>query len=151
MQSLASQIDGLIHSAGFAVICIAPEPGVPPFAYTVGLTETHGSPELLIFGVRDQVAMPIFHAVVAKLNAGERFRDGQVLQQVLSVPCVIKAVSEETGYQYALNVLLKYKNSAMTVAFQQIVYPDAAGVFPWEGNYSEMMRAIQIEAWKTAH
>jgi hypothetical protein len=30
MQSLASQIDGLIHSAGFAVICIAPEPSVPP-------------------------------------------------------------------------------------------------------------------------
>jgi hypothetical protein len=95
--------------------------------------------------------MPIFHTLVARLKAGERFMDGQVLQQVLSVPCVIKAVSEKTGYQYALNVLLKYKNSAMPVAFQQIVYPDAVGVFPWEEHYSETMRVIQIEAWKTAH
>ena len=151
MQSLASQIESFIQGAGFAAICIAPEPGVPPFAYTVGLTETYGCPELLIFGVGDKVAMSIFHAVVARVKGGERLMDGTVLEKVLNVPCVIKAVSEEVGYRYALNVSSKYKGSDKSPAFQQIVYPDEAGLFPWESRYSENMRRIQADAWKSAH
>lgn len=151
MQSLNSQVDGLIKRAGFAVICIGPEPGVPPFAYSVGLTETYGSPELLIVGVGDQVAIPVFHAVVDKIKRGEKLVDGDVLEQVLNVPCVVKAISEDTASKYALNVLSRYKDSSTPPAFQQIVYPDEAGIFPWERGYSEKIKRIQTELWTSTH
>lgn len=151
MQSLDTQIDGLIKRAGFAVICIGPESGVPPFAYSVGLTETYGSPELLIFGVGDKVAIPVFHAVVDRIKGGERFPNGAVLEKVLNVPCVIKAVSDSIARKYALNVLKRYEGAATSPTFQQIVYPDQAGVLPWEAGYSEKMRQIQTELWTSTH
>lgn len=151
MKSLESQIDEFINSTGFATICIGAERDSPPFAYTVGLTETYDCPEFLIFGVGDQVAVPVFQAIVSRIKKGERFVDGNVLEQILNVPCVVKAVNDEVGLKYALNVSARYVGSGRSPAFQQIVYPDEAGRFPWVDGYSVNMRRIQKEVWTSVH
>jgi len=146
-ESFFEKIDTLIHRAGFAFICIGPDVDAPPFAYTVGLTETYGCPELLIFGVGEQIANVAFHSVVDKIKSGTRFSDGDVLVEVLNLPCSIKVVPSEAALKFALNVASRYEHSAQLPTFQQIVYPDRAGVFPWEPGYDESMRRIQTELW----
>lgn len=146
-ESLARKIDGLIRSAGFAYICVGQEGRTPPFAYTIGLTETYGCPELLIFGVGQQVADAVFHGLVDKIKSGVRFADGDLVTQVLNVACAIKAVPGEAARPFALNVMSRYQGGAHTPAFQQVVYPDQAGLFPWEVGYAGNMRQIQSELW----
>lgn len=145
------QIDSLIRSEGFAFICISADETVPPYAYTVGITETYGCPELLIFGVGEQIANVVFHAVVDKIKNGSRFVDGDLLVDVLNLPCAIKAISDEAARPFALNVFARYEGASQRPSFQQIVYPDRASVFPWEQGYDESMRPIQIELWTSTH
>lgn len=146
-ESFFEKIDSLIRSDGFAFICIGPDVDAPPYAYTVGLTETYECPELLIFGVGQEIANVVFHAVVDRIKSGARFSDGDVLVEVLNLPCSIKAVPSEAALPYALNVATRYEHSAQLPTFQQIVYPDQAGTFPWEPRYDEGMRRVQTELW----
>lgn len=149
-ESFFEMIDGLIRSDGFAFICIGQDTDAPPFAYTVGLTETYGSPELLIFGVGQQIANVVFHGVVDKIKAGARFSDGDVLVEVLNLPCSIRAVRSEAAFPFAMNVAARYEFTDRAPSFQQIVYPDRDGKFPWEPGYDEGMRRIQTELWSEA-
>lgn len=146
-ESFFEKIDSLIRSDGFAFICIGPDVDAPPYAYTVGLTETYGCPELLIFGVGQEIANVVFHAVVDRIKSGTRFSDGDVLVEVLNLPCSIKVVPGEAALPFALNVATRYENSAQSPTFQQIVYPDRAGAFPWEASYDKGMRRVQTELW----
>jgi len=146
-ESFHRKIDSLIRSAGFAFICVGPEEGSPGFAYTIGLTETYGCSELLIFGVGQQIADVVFHAVANRIKEGARFKDGDVLVEALNLPCTVKAVSREAVHLYALNVWSRYEGAPQMPTFQQIVYPDRNGVFPWEAGYEESMRQIQTELW----
>lgn len=141
------QIDSLIRSEGFAYICIGPDVHGPSFAYTVGLTETYGCPELLIFGVGEQIANVVFHSIVGKIKNGERFADGDVMNDVLNLPCAVRDVSAGAARPFALNVWSRYEGALQTPRFQQVVYPDRASVFPWESGYDEAMRQIQKELW----
>jgi hypothetical protein len=145
------QIDSLIKSDGFAFICIGGDTVSPRVAYTVGLTETYGCPELMIFGVGHEVANVVFHAVVSKIRAGGNLKDGDVLVNVLNLPCTIRHVTGEAASPYALNVIRRYEGSAQKPAFQQIVYPDQANVLPWEPGYDERLRRIQRELWTSLH
>ena len=146
-ESFFEKIDSLIRSEGFAFLCIGQDVDAPPYAYTVGLTETYGCPELLIFGVGQQTANAVFHAVVDKIKAGARFSDGDLLLEVLTVPCSIKAVSAEAALPFALNVASRYEDTEQVPTFQQIVYPDKADLFPWDPGYDKGMKRIQTELW----
>lgn len=150
-ENFFQQIDSLIRSEGFAFICIGADETVPPYAYTVGITETYGCPELLIFGVGEQIANVVFHAVVDKIKNGSRFVDGALLIDVLNLPCAIRAISDEVARPFALNVFARYESTPGKPSFQQVVYPDRASVFPWEQGYDEGMRPVQPELWSSAH
>lgn len=145
------QIDSLIKSNGFAFICIGADTVSPGFAYTVGLTETYGCPELMIFGVGNEVANVVFHAVVNRIKAGEQLKDGDVLINVLNLPCTIRQVTGGAAIPYALNAIRRYEGSAQKPTFQQIVYPDQTNVLPWEPGYDERLRRIQRELWTSLH
>jgi hypothetical protein len=142
------KIDSFIRSDGFAFIYISPEAHAPSFSYTVGLTETYGCAELMIFGVGEKIANVVFRTVVEKIKGGARFKDGDVLVDVLNLPCAIKQVLGEAARPFALNVVSRYEEADYSPTFQQIIYPDKAGVFPWQTGYDESMRKIQRELWR---
>lgn len=146
-ENFFEKIDSLIRTEGFAFLCIEQDVDAPPYAYTVGLTETYGCPELLIFGVGQQTAGVVFQVVVDKIKAGARLSNGDVLVDALNVPCTIKAVSAEAALPFALNVASRYEGKGQVPTFQQVVYPDKAGVLPWEPGYDRNMKKIQTELW----
>lgn len=144
---LSQSVDSIIKKAGFAFLSIAQDGKTPPFSYTVGITETYGCPELMIFGVGQNVADAVFNGLATRIKNGERFNDGDVASQLLNMPVAIKAVSKELAGPFALNVASRYKGTKHVPNFQQIVYPDRSGKFPWEVGYDQGMRQIQFELW----
>lgn len=144
---LFQKIDAIIKRAGFAFLSIGQDGDTPPFSYTVGITETYKSPELIIFGVGQNVADAVFNGLVQRVENGERFNEGDVVIELLNMPVAIKAVASEIARPFTLNVASRYKGSKHSPTFQQIVYPDQAGNFPWESGYNEEMRRIQSELW----
>jgi hypothetical protein len=144
---LFHKIDGIIKKAGFAFLSIGQDGNTPPFAYTVGITETYGCSELIIFGVGQNVADAVFNGLVEKIKSGKRFNDGDIVSELLNMPVAIKSLSKEVARPFFLNVSSRYKGTKHTPTFQQMVYPDRAGKFPWETGYDEGMRPIQLELW----
>jgi hypothetical protein len=149
--SFFKKIDGLIRNAGYASIFVKRDAYGPSCAYTVGLTETYGCAELLIFGVNEEVANYVFHSAINRIKGGVRFADGDLLVDVLTIPCVIREISSAAACPFALNVQDRYEGTAHAALFQQIVYPDEASIFPWEPGYNERMRKVQTELWPPAN
>lgn len=146
-KELSGKIDGIIQKAGFAFLSIGTDGKTPPFSYTVGMTETYGCPELIIFGVGQNVADAVFNGMAGKIKSGERFSDGDLVHELLNVPVAVKSVSSEIAKPFALNVVSRYKGTKHAPAFQQIVYPDQSGKYPWENGYDDGRRRIQSELW----
>lgn len=98
-----------------------------PFSYTVGLTAA-GLPELVISGLPAELAGELLNTA-AHQSLTTEFTAGQVLTDAASVPLrVVEAPAAEVNVAHRL-----YPGSVRAL---QLVWPDAAGVFPGDPGWS---------------
>ena len=67
-----------ITSYGCHVIHAMEEGELPPFSYSVGIERTSQAPELLVIGLKRELAHSIINAYNARVSAGESFEPGAV-------------------------------------------------------------------------
>jgi hypothetical protein len=119
-----------IAAHGWTVIGVFPtpeDPG-PSFAYTVGLSGK-GLPELAIYGLHTQIAHSLANEVARRMvESGTALQTGDRIEGVLvdDVPLVAVAMTDTTDLNLVREV---YGAGAAAV---QLVWPDGAGVLPWE-------------------
>ena len=130
------------HGHGINIVVDDPgEPsGQPPFAYSIGAWESYGAPELIVFGLRKEVAESIINAVMASHVAGRRFRCGVPERQVIQddVPVYFLEVDPELAKVYATFTDWYYEHEPFPL--WQIIWPDKGGRFPWEPEYAGDLR-----------
>lgn len=147
--TIQSTTDEHIRKFGHTVITVAGGENEPPFAYTIGMTETDKHPEILVFGLPQSVAQYILNAVAERVRKGHRLADGDVLNQIANVPCAIKSISRGAASFYTFQALYRYEKAAVQPEFVQLVLPDRNGRFPWDDGYSKDMAKVQPELWNT--
>ena len=119
-----------IAAHGWTVIAVFPtegDPG-PSFAYTVGLSAKQ-LPELAIYGLPGQAAHPVLNEVARRMVAsGVAPQSGDRIEGVLvgNVPLVAVAMADATD----LNLVRELYGAV--AAAVQVVWPDSAGILPWE-------------------
>ena len=134
----------MVAEHGHAINMVADDPGEPtdqpPFAYSIGAWESHGAPELIVFGLRPEVASSIINAVMASHAAGRRFRCGVPEFEVIQnrVPVYFLEVDPDIAKVYATFTDWYYERGAFPL--WQIVWPDKNGRFPWEATYEGDLR-----------
>ena len=74
-----------IEEHGFHVVKVMGEQAYPPFAYTIGLTVSFDHPEIVIFGLNDDLDFmhEVLNELGARVRGGERFRHGDKKRDVL--------------------------------------------------------------------
>jgi hypothetical protein len=105
-----------------------PEDPGPLFAYTVGLSGK-GLPEVAIYGLHTQIAHSLLNEVARRMvESGTALQNGDRIEGVLvdDVPLVAVAMTDSTG----LNLVRECYGAV--AAAVQVVWPDHAGVLPWE-------------------
>lgn len=107
-------------------------------AYTVGLAKK-GLPEIVVFGVPREAAMPILNSAAALLIAGKLETDVPV-SKLASMPLVFKHVAPEATEKYLTE---STDNAGRPVAALQMVWPDTQGRFPWDPRFEQQLRAAQ--------
>ncbi|QNJ90018.1 DUF4262 domain-containing protein (plasmid) [Mycolicibacterium fluoranthenivorans] len=115
---------------GWTVIGVFPTPDRrgPNFAYTVGLS-ARGLPELAIYGLHTQIAHSLLNEVARRMvESGVALQTGDRIERVLvdDVPLVTVAMTDTTD----LNMVRECYGAV--AAAVQVVWPDGAGVLPWE-------------------
>lgn len=123
-----------IDFLGWAFVPVFSEGDGPSFVYTVGLTETYGHAELILFG------LPLKAARSLITNAVKRIGDGGVLKTSLRNPTIAQGVDmvfinlERHEFEEYMPLAKDYyKEEPFTVI--QMIWPDPNNNFPWDKDY----------------
>lgn len=140
-------IDANIKHTGLSIMGVMAGEDSPSFGYTVGLTETCGAPELLMFGLPVRFYGVLMNDIADMLKQGKVFKDGDIIDDIANMPCVIKDVPAAAVTEYACATIARYRDTTLTPRFQMVVLPDRNGKFPWDAEYEDFMKRIQPELW----
>jgi hypothetical protein len=116
----------------------------PAFTYTVGLFETFGHPEVVIFGVKQEAATGILNEIGEGASQGLKREAGVLYDDVLEgYSCAFKPVSLQKYEAYFGWALVFYGEH--TFPMLQCVWPDARKRFPGDTGYTLSTQEVLFE------
>jgi hypothetical protein len=125
-----------------------PDQNDPDFAYSVGFTETLAAPEFIVFGLPLKLMHSMLWTVFRQIKGGVTISDGSRWSGLVEgFDCVARPV-------HPTNLKREYLNSAMwfwgnpaekgLLPVFQLVWPGSAdGLFPWDEDCADSVRALQ--------
>ena len=138
-----------IAEHGLHVPYILPQDNSPGWHFSVGMFATYGQPEVVAFGLDEQVG----HFLVNEL--GRQARDGVSLTPdglypdlLEGVSCILKPIAR-VWYPPLLGYARWYYCGEYFPALQ-CIWPDHAQVFPWEPGFPVRWRSVQPLLWHEA-
>jgi hypothetical protein len=122
----------------------------PTFSYTVGLWETLGTPELIIFGQPLKLMHSMLWTAFRQIKAGKtRVRDGERWSGLIDgFDCISRPVHESQIVRDHFNSAIWYHGytggDGKPLSAFQLFWPGVKdGLFPWEKNCGEAVRELQ--------
>ncbi len=147
-EQLHRRLRDRINRKQWTVLQVLPDCSGPVFYYTVGLT-ARGLPELVLFGLDSTTGQKALENIAAMLVGGMRPADGLLLHDVLrNVPVALREISDiktQTHMRYASEFFPE------GVRGMQVIWPDTAGVFPWQAHFDRSMAGYQRLLTQTMH
>jgi hypothetical protein len=147
-EKLHQRLRDRIGKRSWTVLEVLPDQGGPVFYYTVGLTAM-GLPELLVFGLDPATGQKALENVAEKLVRGLPAVDGILVRDVLrNVPVSLREMRQVKADSH-----MRYANEFFPGAVRgmQVIWPDTAGVFPWQQNFDQSMAVYQRFLTETLH
>lgn len=147
-EQLHRRLRDRISRKQWTVLQVLPDKTGPVFYYTVGLT-ARGLPELVLFGLDCATGKKALENIAGMLVNGVRPEDGILLHDVLqNVPVALRdipSIKAQTHMRYASEFFPD------GVRGMQVIWPDTAGVFPWQRDFDRSMAAYQRLLTETMH
>ena len=131
-----------IAAHGWHCVNILAEGNLPPYSFTVGLFHSYGHPELIIFGLRSEVAHQILAIAADAAKNGAPLDLSQPSDELInSYSCCFAQVPiseyrDHVGY-------CRWYYHGNEFPLYQIVWPSRAGLFPWHPDATAEFRSIQ--------
>ena len=140
VDELLDKIHADIEKFGWSAIYVYPDASNPvPFGYTVGMMETYGHPELIVYGLGTEDAHGVLRNAARLIKNGEVLTDGESYKEIVDEPYSIEARSHHSGPP--MNWATKYYDQETEAI--QLVWPDKEGLFPGEEGCNERINEIQ--------
>jgi hypothetical protein len=108
------------------------------FAYSVGLYDTLGFPELITVGLRTDIAHSSLARAVDLMKQGKNLQSGPIRDLVGEVEVIFRPVSK-AWYEKTMYRADWYYKKADVLALQ-LIYPDLENRFQWEAGFIEYFR-----------
>lgn len=135
---------GDIKRVGWSVIQInpdKPDDGGPVYSFSVGLFHTHKHPEIILIGLRHEVAGKIINGIGAAVMLGQKMEPGRTYDDFASVPLAFVEVDPTNYEEYVGYARWLYRGSNFPML--QCVWPLKSGHYPWDEGYDKDGAAIQ--------
>lgn len=128
----------IIELHGWHVTLVHADEENPRFAYSSGIHALTGKPELIVFGLPNEVAHAVINGYGKRLRAGEIFAPGDFVRGFLEGHPItfISVEDEDLIKEHATWTDWFYEG--LPFPLLQLVYPDSkSGAFPWQPDYRE--------------
>lgn len=134
----------LIAEHGWAVIRVPEDEEGPGFAYSIGLTERFGHPEIAISGLPGDLLHRLVNDAAALIAGGERWAAGTRTDALLEgYACTVRAVVPPNVHTFLGAAVRYYGDEAFGAV--QVFWPDRDGRYPWETEYAGAEQARMDE------
>ncbi|CAG2082493.1 DUF4262 domain-containing protein [Xanthomonas euroxanthea] len=119
------------------------------YSFTVGLYQTFGHPELIIFGLSSRVSHQILSIVADAARAGTPLHLSHPTDALINhYSCCFAEVPLSEYYEHVGFARWYYQGDDFPL--YQIVWPSKSGLFPWHPRASAEFRAAQPVFGQTA-
>ena len=118
----------------------------PAFAYTVGLPHQLGHPELVMSGQRAELMHRALNAAARMVQQGHDFKAGVLTEDVIDRFAVL--AEELTPDACGELLRCSWWFHRWPVPGIQLVWPDTAGVWPWQPGSAASAPELQPEQWR---
>ena len=123
-----------IEKYGLHVIHVLEDDSGPEFSYSVGLFESYGHPEIIIFGLRSELSLVLLNNMGHDIKSGKVFKAGEFDDGVLDgFLCYFGKVPKKQYIDYVGWDRWLYGSNDFPLV--QCVYPTVDGIFPWEKDF----------------
>ncbi len=134
-----------VERFGWHCTSVPPREGqgdVPPFTYTVGLYQTYGASELIMFGLPGDTAHSIISIYANRLQENSPISLEEPSHELINdYPCVFVPVPRDRYNDYVYSALWFY--AEVPFPLHQLVWPDPKGQFPWHAQADAGFREAQ--------
>lgn len=107
------------------------------FAYTVGLQDTQKFPELIVVGLKSNVAHAALRYAVDAMKEGADLTKGRFKYIVGGVEVEFRPVSQKWFRHVMCRADWYYGYSEVEIPTLQLIYPDLENRFQWEDGFNE--------------
>ena len=131
-----------IETYGCHIVQVREENGFPGWSYSVGFTDVLGMPELIVIGLKNNVAHSLLNECNRRLQNGLRLEEQSRQRELLSnVECEFRRVEKRWLIQTMGYAVWFYGGDGFQVL--QCVYPDLGNRFPWDDGFDTNWRDRQ--------
>jgi hypothetical protein len=132
-----------IEKYGLHVISVMEDDEHAPFSYSIGIEQSLGMPELIIIGLKSDVAHSAINECYRQMKEGGTIVPGTRVAGLLGggFECLVGAASPGQVAEYMHWAKWLYKDRPFRAC--QIIWPSTTGVFPWEPGASDWFIARQ--------
>ena len=125
-----------IREYGLHIIGVAEDSTGPGFAYSVGLFENYVHPEIIIFGLKTDLAHLLLNNMAFDIMEGRTFTPGEFHDNVLDDFLCYFGNVDRTHYKDFVGwASWFYRGDDFPLL--QCVYPTRQNVFPWQKDFPE--------------
>ena len=130
-----NQVKDHIEKYGCHIVLLNPVDDLPGFGYTIGLYEKYNHPEIICFGLSNDVLMGVLNDACSDIKEGCKFTTDKREDHLIDGYNVeFLSVNSDYYANYVGYARWYYHN--VDFPLLQLVWPDKSGVFSWEDNFN---------------
>jgi len=120
---------------GWHVMNVLELPEAPGWAYSIGLYQTFGHPEVVVFGLNSDLMHRMINYVGEDIRSGKRFEDGKQYPELIEAySCIFKTVNVRWYQPFLGYANWFYKGTEYPAL--QCIWPDKKSLYPWDANFN---------------
>ena len=125
-----------IEKYGCHILHVLEDSENPNFSYSIGIEKTFNKPEIVIVGLKRELAHSIINDYCSRIKKGEEFVAGKYYKDFLGgfEVCLIEVAKKHYKENFGWAKWL-YQNNDYKVL--QLIYPTTEGIWPWNTNANE--------------
>lgn len=135
-----------IAKFGWHLIAISPDEQGPGFVYSIGMMETLGHPEIIMFGLDRKLMATVINNIGRQVREGRNFAGLGLFEDLLErYACKMIRVDERWHTEYVGYAMWhrRHVGKVGTLDVLQCLWPDKAGKFPGEEGCQREIVALQ--------
>jgi hypothetical protein len=139
-----------VTRVGWHVLNILEDDQGPAYSFSIGLYYSFQKPEILVMGLRHEVAHRLINICGEHYTAGKMFKPFERIPDVVErFDCGFAPIRHVHYENYLGYANWFYRSLSQPFPVLQLVWPDKSGKLPWENGADPKLLKLQKPLWST--